>query len=314
MERYLISHLKVHGHSADEIATDLGRHRSTIYREFQRNRCNDGRYRVDKAISRTRGRRSRSRRNLQFGNEAFALLWRFLKEKWSPEQISKRFMFEKWLSISHDTIYRYIKKDKQLGGGLHTHLRHSRKQMRKGYGSADSRGVLREKRPLSARSAGAQNRSRLGHWEIDTVMGGRSKDCIVTLAERKSGITLIGKLRNRTNEELNRVVVELVKTSGYRFKSITADNGTEFHGYKEIEKTTGVKFYFATPYHSWERGSNENTNGLIRQYLPKRQCMASLTQRECDKIAEKLNNRPRKRFGFRTPIEVHFNKRVALQI
>ena len=186
--------------------------------------------------------------------------------------------------------------------------------MRKGYGSVDSRGVLRDKKHLSERSAGAQNRSRVGHWEVDTVIGGGSKDCIVTLVDRKAGVTLIGKLRNRTIQELNRVVIKLIKSSGFRFKSITADNGTEFHGYKEIERKAKVKFYFVTPYHSWERGTNENTNGLIRQYLPKRTSMASITQADCDKIAEQLNNRPRKRFGYWTPLEVYFNKRVALQI
>jgi len=312
-ERYTISMLRVQNFSISGIATVLGRHRSTIYREIARNRCNDGRYRVDKALSRTRGRRSRSRRNTQYGQNIYTVLDRFIKEKWSPKQICERFSLDRLLQISHDTIYRYIKKDKQLGGELHRYLRHSRKQMRKGYGSADSRGSLRNKRPIDERPLGAHNRSRLGHWEIDTVMGGQTKDCIVTLVERKSGVVLIGKLKNRTTRELNRVVIRLINSSRYKFKTITADNGTEFHGYEIIERHAGVKFYFAAPYHSWERGSNENMNGLIRQYLPKRQCMAWLTQKGCDKIAEKINNRPRERFGFWTPLEVHFNKRVALQ-
>jgi len=313
-ERYTILMLRVQNFPASVIATILDRHRSTIYRELNRNSSNDGRYRVDKASSRTGGRRSRSRRNQQFGDWAFALLKRLLAEKWSPEQISLRLRKEKVLSISYDTIYRYIRKDKQSGGELYKYLRHGQKQLRKGYGHADSRGVLRDKRAISERPTGAENRSRLGHWEIDTVMGGGSKDCILTMVDRKSGITLIGKLRNRTTRELNKVVAKLIRSTDYPFKSITADNGTEFHGYSELEKKTGVKFYFATPYHSWERGSNENTNGLIRQYLPKRESMASLSQRDCNRIAEQLNNRPRKRFDFRTPIEVHFNKSVALQI
>ena len=312
-ERYTISLLKVQEYSISEIAEVLGRHRSTIYRELARNKCNDGRYRVFKAISKTSGRRSCSRRNKQFDEQALSLVSLFIREKWSPEQVSKRLCDEKRLSISHDTIYRYVKTDKRQGGDLYTHLRHSRKQKRKAYGSADSRGVLRDKRHISERPSGAENRSRLGHWEIDTVVGNGSKDCIVTLVDRKAGLTLIGKLRNRTNKELNAVVIRLIKRTGYKFTSITADNGTEFHGYKEIEKKTKVKFYFANPYHSWERGTNENTNGLIRQYLPKKTNMASLTQAGCDKIAEQLNNRPRKRYDFRTPREVYFNISVALQ-
>ncbi len=312
-ERYTISLLRTQGFAVPQMAKVLGRHRSTIYREIGRNRCNDGRYRVDKAISRTRGRRSRSRRNRQFDDKVLSLVNHFLKKKWSPEQIANRLCREGLLSISHETSYRHVKLDKDQGGELYKHLRQSRKQMRKGYGTADSRGVLGGKRPISERPAGAENRSRFGHWEIDTVQGRGSRDCIVTLVERKSGYTLIGKLGNKTNEALNACVIRLIRSHRRRMLTITADNGTEFHGYKEIERKTGVRFYFATPYHSWERGTNENTNGLIRQYLPKREGMASLTQRVCDSIAKQLNNRPRKRYDFRTPLEVYFNKRVALQ-
>ena len=144
-------------------------------------------------------------------------------------------------------------------------------------------------------------RIELGHWEIDTVMGCGSKHCIVTLVERATGYTLIGQLNDRTAESLNRRVIELMKSSGKEFKTITADNGTEFHQYEIIEQATGVTFYFATPHHSWERGTNENTNGLIRQYLPKKSSMSWLKQTDYDAIAKRLNTRPRKRLGFITP-------------
>lgn len=126
-------------------------------------------------------------------------------------------------------------------------------------------------------------------------------DCVMTLVERSSGYTLIGKLRNRTKEELNRRMIGLIREMPWAFKSITVDNGTEFHGYRDIEEATGVTFYFAHPYHSWERGTNENTNGLIRQYLPKRKSMAYVTQQRCNEIADKLNRRPRKRHAYKTP-------------
>ena len=134
-------------------------------------------------------------------------------------------------------------------------------------------------------------------------MGHGDKNCIVSLVERKTGYLLIGKLKARTTRELNRRTIDLLTRHPLPFKTITADNGTEFHDYEVIEATTGVRFYFATPYHSWERGSNENANGLIRQYLPKRRSMAFLTQDQCEAIAYKLNNRPRKRLGFKTPME-----------
>jgi transposase, IS30 family len=303
-ERYTITVLRAQGFTPTEIAEILGRHRSTIYRELSRNRCPDGYYRLGKAIKRTNGRRRRAHQSRCIGDTEFALVKKYLRKQWSPVQIAMRLYYEGRLVISHETIYRFIRLDKQRGGTLYLHLRQSQKQKRKRYKTADSRGVLAGKRPISERPQHVENREELGHWEIDTVMGGRSKDCIVTLVERKSGHVLIGKLRNRTKEELNKRVIKMIQGSELTFTSITADNGTEFHGYKEIEQATGVKFYFATPYHSWERGTNENTNGLIRQYLPKRKCMASLTQSQCDNIAHTLNTRPRERHDFRTPLEV----------
>ena len=135
-------------------------------------------------------------------------------------------------------------------------------------------------------------------------MGTGSKDCIVTLVERKSGYVMIGKLKDRTTRSVNKRCIQLLEREAATFKTITADNGTEFHQYPEIEKAIGVRFYFATPHHSWERGTNENTNGLIRQYLPKGTSMRHLTQTQCDRIAKKLNTRPRKRHGFKTPEEI----------
>jgi IS30 family transposase len=134
-------------------------------------------------------------------------------------------------------------------------------------------------------------------------MGAGTKDCVVTLVERKTGLVLIGKLADRTAGALSRRAVSLMRRHVERFETVTADNGTEFHGYQSIERRTGVTFYFARPYHSWERGSNENANGLLRQYLPKGASMAGLTQHQCNAIARKLNTRPRKRLGFRTPLE-----------
>ena len=227
-----------------------------------------------------------------------------LREEWSPEQVAGHLRRTGELTISHETIYRHIWADLKKGGTLHLHLRCARKQCRKRYGRHDSRGRLAGKRMIGERPAAVEERRRIGHWEIDTVMGqslGESSDCILTLVERKTGYVLIGKLAARTTAEASRATLKLLQRHPGRCQTITSDNGTEFHRYAEIEAASGVKFYFATPHHSWERGTNENTNGLIRQYLPKGVSMTGLTQGECDAIAEHLNNRPRKRHGYKTP-------------
>jgi IS30 family transposase len=300
-ERYMISALHMQGFSYSDIATQLGRHRSTIWREIQRNQCNDGAYRPSKAITRTRSRRRESRRNWRFHDGHLQIVFSLLRLKWSPEQISGWLRLNRIFSISHATIYRYIWYDRFYGGNLHTHLRQSSKRRRKKYRAEDSRGVLPGKRHISERPPGAENRSRIGHWEIDTVMGGRDNHCIVTLVERKTKYTLIGKLKARTTQELNRRTISLIQQQRRPVLTITADNGTEFHQYEHIETATDTAFFFATPHHSWERGLNENTNGLIRQYLPKGNSMADLTQPLCNAIADSLNRRPRKSLGYKTP-------------
>jgi IS30 family transposase len=259
-------------------------------------------YRPDLADDIARWRRGRSRRNARFGPSDWLLVEACIKQQWSPEQAAGWLRRNRQLSISHETIYRHIWRDRKRGGSLHQHLRCSPKQRRKRYGAYDSRGRLAGKRPLSERPAGAQNRSRVGHLEADTVIGNISdKHCVLTLVDRKSGYVMIGKLEARTVEATNRRALRLIGAARRPTRTITADNGTEFHGYEAIEQASGSKFYFAAPYHSWERGTSENTNGLIRQYLPKRMSMAHITQRHCSRIAHKLNTRPRKRLGFRTP-------------
>jgi IS30 family transposase len=226
-----------------------------------------------------------------------------LREDWSPEQVAGILREEGELSISHETIYRYVWADRARGGDLYKKLRCALKKRRKRYGSYDRRGRLAGKRPLSARPASVERRQAVGHWEIDTVMGVGNNHCILTLVERATGYVLIGKLAARNAGEATRRTIQLIGRHPEKFGTITADNGTEFHSYKAVEKATGVKFYFATPHHAWERGTNENTNGLIRQYLPKRKSMAHVTQHDCNRIAKKLNTRPRKRYNYQTPEE-----------
>jgi len=301
-ERYILATLRKQGFTQAEIARELGRHRSTIGRELKRNSARfDGCYRPSKAIERTAGRRSRSRRNQRFTRADLRLVDAQLRQLWSPEQICGR--LRGTLSISHETIYRHVWRDRILGGSLYACLRGARKRRRKRYGAYDSRGRLAGKRHISERPLAAELRSEIGHWEIDTVIGNGDHHCLVTVVDRKTGFVVIGKLRARTKEHTNHRTVRLMRRHPQRFKTITADNGTEFHDYARLERATGVAFYFATPHHSWERGTNENTNGLIRQYVPKGTSMAKLSQHRCNAIARALNNRPRKRLGFKTPQE-----------
>ena len=206
--------------------------------------------------------------------------------------------------MSHETIYQYIWRDKAAGGQLWRHLRQSSRQRRKRRNSYDSRGRLANKRKISERPIGVEGRRTRQHLEIDTVIGKGSRDCIVTIVERKSGYVMIGKLKDRTTRSLNQRCIKLLNREAATFKTITADNGTEFHQYPEIEAATNTRFYFANPHHSWERGTNGNTNGLIRQYIPKGTSMKDLTQVQCDRIAKHLNTRPRKRHNCKTPEEI----------
>jgi len=306
-ERSVLAALRTVGLSNAEMARELGRHRSTVGRELKRNAAPyDGGDRSVRAHQRAHARRWRSRRNSQFGKAQWARVETLLRQEWSPEQVAGYLGRHGELTISHETIYRHIWRDRERGGSLHLHLRCAQKQCRKRYGRHDSRGRLAGKRMIGERPAAIERRNRTGHWEIDTMMGqslGESSDCILTLVERKSGYVQIGKLSARTVEQASKATLGLMRRHPEQFKTITSDNGTEFHGYAQIEAQSRVRFYFATPHHSWERGTNENTNGLIRQYLPKGQSMTSLTQAQCDAIAHHLNERPRKRHAYRTPNE-----------
>lgn len=293
--------------SITQVALTMGRSPSTISRELRRNATPyDQAYRPSRAQEQANGRRSRTRRWSKLSASEWMIVEDLLEEGFSPEQISGWLAKHDLLSVSHETIYKYVWSDKHAHGELHRLLRQKTKKHRKRYATRERRGTLPGKRHISERPIEIELRQEPGHWEIDTIHGS-GREAVVTLVDRAAGVTLIGALRNLTVAALNKRVIAMIRKfereHGPSFKTITADNGTEFHGYELIERATGVKFYFATPYHSWERGTSENTNGLIRQYLPKRSSMAEVTQADCNAIAARLNRRPRKRYGFATPLE-----------
>lgn len=305
-ERYRITALRMCRCSHAEIARQLQRHPSTIGRELRRNAtAHDSDYRAEKAHSYATARRRRCRRAARFSATDMARVAKLLRRRFSPEQIAGVWKKTGALRISHETIYRHIRWDRRAGGDLWTYTRIMSKFGRKRYRSHDSRGVLPGKRSIGERPVEVELRQRTGHWEGDTVMGSDMRHCVLTLVERKTGYAIIKKLRARKMEDVTRAATRAIRSHCRRFKTITFDNGTEFHGYARLEQRFPLKVYFATPYHSWERGSNENFNGLLRQYLPKGSCMRTVTQARCDQIANDLNHRPRKRHGFSTPAKLY---------
>jgi transposase, IS30 family len=305
-ERYFFSSLRARGVSIPQIALEMGRSPSTLYRELNRNLRPTGYYAACMAHSYATARRRRARRGSQFPPECWDYILDYMSLQWSPEQISNHLKIAGLYSISFQSIYRYIRIDRRKGGSLYTDLRIMPKRRRKRYRSDDSRGVLRGKRMISERPAFINDRVELGHWEADTVMGKDKHQCILTLVERKSGQAEIAKLPNRTASLTVQAIARIIEKEPRMFKTITFDNGTEFHSYKKLEEQFPITCYFANPHHPWERGSNENFNGLLRQYLPKGQSLDYIGERKLNAICDRLNTRPRKRLGYRSPQEVFY--------
>lgn len=309
-ERYLISNGTRLKCSQRELAELLGRSPSTISRELRRNAtAHDGLYRAAKAHSYAVARRRRSRRGPQFSDEVLEQVDAAIRLRWSPEQIVGRFRHENRIVPSMETIYRRLRRDKHNGGTLWRFTRILSKVGRKRYRSRPARGVLLGKRHISERPRIVDSRGRFGDWEADTVMGTGSPHCLLTLLERRSGFSMMRKLQARSMAEVTQAASRIIARMRGRFRTITFDNGTEFHDYEQLERRFKVKCYFATPYHSWERGANENLNGLVRQYLPKGLCLRLISQAQSDQITKHLNDRPRKRHNFKTPREVFTRSR-----
>jgi IS30 family transposase len=307
-ERYQIHALMKAGHDQSQIAKLLDRHKSTISRELSRNTGSRG-YRPKQAceMSADRAQNSRNAPTVEpWVREAACAL---LCIQWSPEQIASQ------LPISHETVYQHVYADKAQGGTLWKHLR-CQKQKRKRYASGrDRRGQIPNRRPLSERPLHIEARRQVGHWECDTVIGASHKGAVVTMVERKSGYAVMAKVSNKTSAAVGSAIVGELQPLAARVKTLTFDNGKEFAGHAHIDEKLQSTAYFARPFASWERGSNENLNGLLRQYIPKKRSMSTVSDEEIRMIQNRLNNRPRKRLGFKTPAEVFHQslKRVALR-
>lgn len=299
-ERYQIYAFKKAGNSQKEIAKNLKRSEATISRELKRS-IGIRSYRPKQAHGMAINRRFST---IQIDPETIATVKEKLCEDWSPEQISGWVKKYKNSSVSHEWIYQYIWKDKASGGLLFLHLRHAQKKKKKRYGNNDKRGQIKNRVSIDKRPKIVEKKSRIGDWEIDTVIGKNHKGALVTIVDRKSKYTLIAQVDRKQSVQVKDATLLLLNPFRSICHTITADNGKEFASHEEIALKLNLSYFFAHPYSSWERGLNENTNGLIRQYFPKGTDFQKITQIHVEKVADKLNNRPRKTLNYKTPKEV----------
>jgi len=302
-ERHYIELSLKNEKSLTKIADDLGRSQSTISREIARNSGQRG-YRHKQASRLSQKRHETKSKATKLTANITDIIDDYLCQKWSPEQIAGRLSHEGIINLHHETIYQYILSDKQSGGDLYTHLRHQNKTYRKRYGSAHSRNGIPNRTDIDERPDAANNRERVGDWEADTMIGKSHRGAFVTLDERKSKLRLAMPVSSKKAREVTDAVVNLLKPFQRFVKTITFDNGKEFSFHEEISNKVECDTYFAKPYHSWERGQNENANGLLRQYFPKSMELIDVTTKQVFDAVHKLNSRPRKCLEFKTPYEV----------
>ena len=308
-QRYKIETYKSFGKGITEIADYLGRDKSVISREIKRN--SDGRsglYKADLAHRKTMQRHQKKPKNCLFTQEVEANVLHYLAQDFSPEQIVGRAALECKKMVSHERIYQYIWSDKRAGGKLYKHLRTKGKKYRKRGSSKDNRGLITNRIDISERPEIVDRKERIGDLEIDLVIGKDHNGALLTINDRATGLLFMGKVETKESIAIETKTMELLKDWKPLLHTITSDNGKEFANHQQVAEKLGIDYYFAKPYHSWERGANENLNGLVRQYFPKKTNFENITQKQIDRVIDILNNRPRKRFGFKTPNEVFAQK------
>lgn len=310
-QRYQIYALKKAGCNQSEIATVISAHKSTVSRELRRNRGGRG-YRPKQAQQLMQKRRRLSHLP-RICSTTWKLIESLVEQDWSPEQVSGWLFKEHCVRVSHERIYQHIYGDKTEGGMLYQHLR-CQKKRRKRYGSYSRRGQMPGCRSIDKRPKIVEARSRLGDWEADTIIGRQHKEALVSLVERKSRLVLLKKVARKTAGMVEQAIIELLAAFSGKVHTLTSDNGREFANHQQIAAHLKARFYFAHPFAAWERGTNENANGLVRQYFSKNCDFTTITDAEVEQVMQRLNTRPRKTLGFRTPQQVFFKQSpVALQ-
>ena len=308
-QRYQIWAALGTGMKKSDIARELKVDKSTITREIRRNSTHRG-YRAPSSIMMTRERHQRKRKH-RIDEATWARVEKLLRTEWAPEQIQRRLKLEGLPSVSHETIYLYVYQNKREGGDLYTCLRRYHKYRKRNH-KYYKRGGWDTRRPIATRPEIVETRSRFGDWEADTIIGRRQSGSIISLVERRSRFCLLQKLADRSPDTLAEAACQMLMPLKDKVLTITSDNGFEFRRHKSIARRLDADFFFADPYSSWQRGTNENTNGLVRQYIPKKTDFSLLSDDHITLVNQRLNNRPRKCLGFRTPNEVPNNHFVAL--
>ena len=313
-KRYQISALIKAGLNQKNIALEIGVHPSTISREFRRNNDKVRGYSAEIAqvISSKKHKEKSKRFSLTKTIEKY--IRAKLKQDWSPEQIAGRMKLDTGMSVVHETIYRYIYANKKNGGKLYKYLRHKNKKYHHRSNDYRSRGTIIDRVMIGNRPKIVEKKNRIGDLEIDTVIGKDHKGALVTVVDRKSKFVLIKNVPSKEASVVTEALIEMIYPIKAITHTITSDNGKEFAYHKQVSAALDTDFYFANPYHSWERGLNEHTNGLIRQYLPKKSVFIGVSKEEIIMIQNRLNHRPRKVLNYKTPYEVFFSemsKRLA---
>ncbi len=311
VERVQIYAMKKAGHSQESISVTLDRSPATISRELRRNKGLKG-YRPAQAQCFSDCRRAQATKKRKVNDEVREWITKLLRQELSPQQVVDYLRREKSVSLHHETVYRLVYADKAEDGDLYRHLRIVSKPYRKRYGHYERRGKIKNRVSIDNRPLIVERRSRVGDWEGDTIIGKGRQSALLTLVERKTLYTVIARLTGKRADLLAEAAVKVMKPSQHRLHTLTLDNGLEFSQHEQIAKQLKVKIYFAHPYSSWERGINENTNGLIRQYFPKGTDFNQVSDEDIAHVMKRLNNRPKKTRGSRTPNELFLGQRIDL--
>jgi len=313
-ERYHIQAYKKAGYKQKEIANEIGVNPSTICRELKRNSSTQ----IKNYSAKPANRASCDRRiyaskksNMKIDYKLKKILKKYILKDWSPEQISNRLKSDGVINISHVRIYQFIEEDRQRGGELYTHLRFHHTGKRRAIYGAKNKGKIKDRVSISQRDKVVDDKSRVGDWEIDTIIGVGKKGAITTIVERATSLVRISIPTTKKAIEVENETKRIMSSLKDKIHTMTSDNGLEFANHKNISEALECNYYFCHPYSSWERGLSEYTNGLIRQYIPKGTSFENITQEYIKMIENKLNNRPRKALNWKTPNEVFYGQKIA---
>jgi IS30 family transposase len=308
-QRYRIEFCISENKTLAEIAEYIDKDKSVISREIKRNSdARNSKYKAELADAKAKKRHLEKPKKNYFTDQIKVYVVNHLEQGYSPEQIAGRSKLDGIACVSHETIYKFIWNNKKSGGSLFKHLRNQGKRYRKRGQTKDSRGLLIDRVDIDQRPEVVDLKERIGDLEIDLIIGKGHNQALLTINDRATGLLFMGKVPNKEAREIELKTISLLENWRPLIHTITSDNGKEFANHRSIAKQLNLNFYFAKPYHSWQRGANENLNGLVRQYFPKDYHFSSISDDDILNVQNILNNRPRKRLGYKSPIEVFAQK------